>query len=313
MSIITTMTETEQNEPQVWFELTDSGLSVNRPPTSEEWQGFGQKLALSSRSMMWAIGDWLLIGEAEGYIERGKLNAACELFGIAHQTAKHAASGCRAFPKRCRQRHLSFGHHKEVANRDDATDLLSWATDNKASVAALREEKKRRDSGDADAAASVPPAVPDGALSPDAKLFRDFLKFADGQRKMTVDEVSNGMGVSEMAARKLVFAATVHPAVDVVCSGRNSGKAFVVDWKEQSASDRIDKLHNKPELKRLDDQLEQVIDSALSLIDGFYHAHRSSFQRIRPKDHRRLMTRSEVLRQRAAEFADDIQTRVPGN
>ena len=172
--------------------------------------------------------------------------------------------------------------------------LLKWATDNKASVATLRAEKKRRDSGDVAPEAGTAAAVPDDQLTPDAKLFRDFLKCVDGKPRMTLTDIMREMSVSVQVAGKLVFAATVHPAVDVVTKGRGTGNAFVVDWEEQSASDRIDKLHNKPQLKRLDDQLEQVIDSALSLIDGFYHAHRSSFQRIRPKDHRRLMTRSEV-------------------
>jgi hypothetical protein len=306
MSVVTT----EQSQ---WCKTTETGIEVLRQPTAQEWAAFGSQLSQINRSLMWVVGDWLLMGEAEGYLDRGKLNEACEQFGIAYGTARHAVTVCRAHKSAMRMALLTFSHHQLVTNRDDASELLAWAAKNKATVAALRAEKKRRDSGDVVPAASPARDVPDDQLTPDAKLFRDFLKCVDGKPRMTLADITREMNVSLPVAAKLVFAATVHPAVDVVTKGRGTGTAFVVDWKEQSASDRIDKLHNKPELKRLDDQLEQVIDSALSLIDGFYHAHRSSFQRIRPKDHRRLMTRSEVLRQRAAEFADDIQTRVPGD
>jgi hypothetical protein len=60
-------------------------------------------------------------GESVGV--SGKLQEACERFGIEYQTAKHAVTGCRAFPEKCRHRHLSFAHHKEVANRPDAAEF----------------------------------------------------------------------------------------------------------------------------------------------------------------------------------------------
>lgn len=147
-------------------------------------------------------------------------------------------------------------------------------------------------------------------LAPDSKEFRDFLKFADGQPKMTLKDVRTGLGVSDMAARRLVFAATVHPAVDVVTNGRGPGKAFVVDWKEQSASERLNAVNNAPQPKRLDEKLEQVIDSAIAVIDGFYHANGNRLSQTQPKDPERLSVRANTLLAKAEAFVTDINTQV---
>jgi len=102
------------------------------------------KISSVSKSLMWMVGDWLLAGEASGYIDRGKLAEACERFGIAYQTAAQAVRVCKAFES-WRQRQLSFAHHREVANRPDSAELLEWASNREASVQELRHEKKRRD------------------------------------------------------------------------------------------------------------------------------------------------------------------------
>jgi len=91
------------------------------------------------------VGDWLLAGESSGYIERGKLQEACERFKIAYQTAKDAVSVCRAFERSSRNDLLEFHHHRAVTNRPDAPELLEWAAEREASVQELRHEKKRRD------------------------------------------------------------------------------------------------------------------------------------------------------------------------
>jgi N6-adenosine-specific RNA methylase IME4 len=94
---------------------------------------------------MWYIGDWLLAGESRGYVERGKHEEACELFGITYQTAVDAAVTCRAIDQSLRRPRLSYTHHRQVANRDDAAELLDWAEAIDATTRELRHEKVRRD------------------------------------------------------------------------------------------------------------------------------------------------------------------------
>ena len=126
------------------FELTTTGLTAAKSLTRVQWQEAGQLLGGIERRLMWFVGDWLNAGQSSGYVERGKHEEACERFGIAYKTAANAASACKALESSRRREHLSFEHHKEIANRDDADELLDWCEENDASVKELREEKKRR-------------------------------------------------------------------------------------------------------------------------------------------------------------------------
>ncbi len=72
-------------------------------------------------------GDWLLAGESANYIQRGKLDEACERFGIAYDTALQAVRVCKAIESCTRVQDLSFTHHQVIAGREDAPALLAWA------------------------------------------------------------------------------------------------------------------------------------------------------------------------------------------
>ena len=127
-----------------WFEITETGLRISGDFTNEQWEELGSELASNSKSLMWLIGDWLLAGESSGYLPRGKLDEACTKFGIAYDTAAQAKRVCSQIESCRRLQQLGFYHHQEVANRNDAQELLEWAVENKASVKELRDEKKRR-------------------------------------------------------------------------------------------------------------------------------------------------------------------------
>ena len=114
-------------------------ITFHRQPTAEEWQQLGDAIATTQKGLMWIVGDWLLAGESGGYIERGKHKEACERFGIAYQTARNALTVAKAFELSRRRDDLSPQHHAEVANREDAAELLEWAAENKATVKELRE------------------------------------------------------------------------------------------------------------------------------------------------------------------------------
>ena len=124
--------------------ITPTGLVVRGELSEAQWIEAGQQLANVGKCLMWCIGDWLLLGESGGYLPRGKLDEACQRFGIEYQTAKNAASVCKAYERYLRKDHLTFTHHAAVAGRDDADELLAWAADTGATVKQLRDEKRRR-------------------------------------------------------------------------------------------------------------------------------------------------------------------------
>lgn len=131
--------------PECWYEITETGLVVNDDMFSvEDWEQLGSELARNSKSLMWLIGDWLLAGEPKGYLPRGKLAEACGRFGIAYQTAANAKTVCAKVESYLRREDLSFHHHKEVAGRDDAGELLAIAVEQSLTVSQLRDEKKAR-------------------------------------------------------------------------------------------------------------------------------------------------------------------------
>jgi site-specific DNA-methyltransferase (adenine-specific) len=126
------------------YELTPTGLVVRDGWTPELWEAAGHEIARYQKGLMWLVGDWLNAGDREGYVERGKLAEACERFGIEYQTAKNAAWVAGAFERSLRRDLLEWSHHKEVANHDQAAELLAWAEAEGATVKQLREEKQRR-------------------------------------------------------------------------------------------------------------------------------------------------------------------------
>ena len=98
-----------------WFEVTENGLIINDEFTEQQWKELGEELSKNSRSLMWLIGDWLLAGESEGYLPRGKLDEACERFGIAYDTASRAKTVCSKVESRLRSRDLSW-HRRAFEN-----------------------------------------------------------------------------------------------------------------------------------------------------------------------------------------------------
>lgn len=138
------------------YEITETGLLVQGGWTPELWETAGHEIARYQKGLMWLIGDWLNAGDREGYVERGKLDQACERFGIAYQTAKDSAWVAAAFPERSeRSDHLEWSHHRVVAGRDDAAELLEWAEAEGATVKQLRERVREIKAADA-------PPLPEG-------------------------------------------------------------------------------------------------------------------------------------------------------
>lgn len=137
------------------YEITETGLVVRDGWTPELWEAAGHEIARYQKGLMWLIGDWLNAGGREGYVERGKLEQACERFGIAYKTAAQAAWVASQFESSRRLEHLTFGHHDAVAGRDDAAELLEWAEAEGATVKQLRERVREIRAADS-------PPLPEG-------------------------------------------------------------------------------------------------------------------------------------------------------
>jgi N6-adenosine-specific RNA methylase IME4 len=138
------------------YEITETGLVVREGWTPELWEAAGHEIARYQKGLMWLIGDWLNAGDREGYVERGKLDQACEQFGIAYDTAAQATRVAAAFPESCmRIQDLTFNHHQIVANHPQAGELLEWAAESGATVKQLRERVREIKAADA-------PPLPDG-------------------------------------------------------------------------------------------------------------------------------------------------------
>ncbi len=132
------------------FKCSPVGLAANKTLTQEQCDGAGRQLSHVDARLSWYIGDFANIREDRGY---GSHVETADRFNIAHQTVKNTACVCRAFEQYRRRDRLTFGHHAEVTNRNDADELLDWCVANNASVQELRAEKRHRQRE----AARIPP------------------------------------------------------------------------------------------------------------------------------------------------------------
>lgn len=101
-----------KREFPVGVRVGDVGLLIERDLPYKEWARVGASIAQARRVMTWAIGDWILYGEAR-YGE--KYTQAIEATGYAPGSLVTMASVCERIPQAMRQADLSFEHHRVVA------------------------------------------------------------------------------------------------------------------------------------------------------------------------------------------------------
>jgi hypothetical protein len=89
--------------------------------TYGDWASAGRQLAWLSHGVAWALGDWLLYGQAHfGTRYRDAIAAT----GLDHQTLRNYAWVARSVPPSRRRDKLSFQHHAEVAALSEAEQEL---------------------------------------------------------------------------------------------------------------------------------------------------------------------------------------------
>ena len=124
------------------YTSTAVGLVSNKLLTVDQWEAAMTLLAAFEWRLSWYLGDG--INSCREKWEQGTLEEISERFDINYRTARNVSSVCRAFELSRRRDNLSFKHHAEVANRDDADELLDWCEETGATIAELRTEKRRR-------------------------------------------------------------------------------------------------------------------------------------------------------------------------
>ena len=89
--------------------------------TFTDWASAGRQLAWLSHGVAWALGDWLLYGQAHfGSRYRDAIAAT----GLDHQTLRNYAWVARSVAPSRRRDKLSFQHHAEVAALSEAEQEL---------------------------------------------------------------------------------------------------------------------------------------------------------------------------------------------
>ena len=96
-------------------------LRLSTTMSFSEWVSAGQRLARISQGAAWALGDWLLFGQAH-YGERYR--NALSVTQFDYQTLRNYAWVARSVPPSRRRDGLSFQHHAEVASLSEAEQEL---------------------------------------------------------------------------------------------------------------------------------------------------------------------------------------------
>jgi hypothetical protein len=107
--------------------------------TVNEWQTFGPRIGLVSKSANWWLGDWVRFGQRR-YDQRYK--RASELTGYDEQTLMNLVYVAGRFDVSRRREAVSWSHHAELAKLDIADQelWLSRITAERLSVRKLRTE-----------------------------------------------------------------------------------------------------------------------------------------------------------------------------
>jgi hypothetical protein len=126
--------------------------------TVDEWQRFGPRIGLVSKSTNWWLGDWVRFGQRH-YDQRYR--RAAELTGYDEQTLMNLAYVAGRFGISRRRETVSWSHHAEVAKLElgDQDVWLDRAEHKHLSVRKLRTEIRN-------AGRTLSPPVVDGPMKP---------------------------------------------------------------------------------------------------------------------------------------------------
>ena len=110
------------------------GLTLPDNLSYEDWSIVGRKLADTSRSVVWFLGDWLAHGHQHFSESHWGGRPPAELYariaqetGYAEQTLQNARAVCKKLPVSRRRDNLTFSHAAEIVGRcEDPADYEGW-------------------------------------------------------------------------------------------------------------------------------------------------------------------------------------------
>jgi hypothetical protein len=126
--------------------LASAPERVSEAVSYAEWAVAGRQLARVSQGIAWALGDWLLYGQAHF---GGRYRDALAATQLDYKTLRNYAWVARSVPPSRRRDTLSFQHHAEVASLTEAeqelwlgrAERLRWARNRlRRELAAARSE-----------------------------------------------------------------------------------------------------------------------------------------------------------------------------
>lgn len=97
----------------------------------QAWLDTGRQLATQRRDVDWQLGDWLIEGRENGFLDQTGFEFLADNLGIAPKRLKAITKAVDAFPVHLRDTSLSIEHHAHVADlpRNEQLDLLKQARD----------------------------------------------------------------------------------------------------------------------------------------------------------------------------------------
>jgi hypothetical protein len=106
----------------------------------DEWLNRGRQIAHRKVALEWDMADWIVEGQAAGYIQQG-FDFLGQQLGIAPPRLKAACKAAKEFPPALRDSSVSVEHHAAVASlpKDEALPLLRRAAREHLTVNDCRE------------------------------------------------------------------------------------------------------------------------------------------------------------------------------
>lgn len=93
------------------YRLGAHGLTVDVALTNAEFETIGRKLGHVVSGAHWALGDWLVYGDAQG-LAGAKFERAQEVTGLSYAVLSQALRVATAFPPGSRVAGVSWSHHR---------------------------------------------------------------------------------------------------------------------------------------------------------------------------------------------------------
>ena len=135
-------------------EFDRRGLVLPDTLAYDEWSLVGRRIADTTRSVVWCLGDWLVFGQNKYRDSHWGGRVPSELYarleretGYAEQTLKNAVTVCRSLPLSRRRDNVTFSHATEIVGRvKDPEDYEGWidfVSQGGVSVKSLRERLRK--------------------------------------------------------------------------------------------------------------------------------------------------------------------------